>query len=366
MRQEHTDKMNSYLQREYQELLKGKNVLDSWQFLHSSYLYLNYAVISEQMYRDVVKQNFSQNGGNPFDCTVTVLGFPYDVYKLLNKLTLEWVSHVSNAIDMLLQYINSALHLRLAYADVKTSNVSNSIKQDYPAHQMLLDAFKSLVQDDGVEYIRAVYNYSKHTLNLYGGSDFFEALNGNRYINILDFRYHGKEYPSRCISTLFESYESFIEKYLAVLDSIDNLLNNTPPVPNRYHIGNVVVNGNNDKSVDSPLGSDISLYYEINPSSGIVKRVWIEDIPLSAGDHIEVFPANRKRFGQNMKYIERIAVYKNGEKIGVLKLGSADIRSRQKRKTNEKKEKALFETSAHSYHRYTFSPISCNGITYRP
>lgn len=354
MKQEYTDRMSAYLTQEFQKFLKEKNVLDAYQFLHSSSLYLNYALISEQMYHDVVSQNFSQNDGNPFDYTVTVLGFDYNVYKLLNKLTLEWVSHVSNAVDMLLQYINSALHLRLAYADVKISSVSNAIQ----SHQMLLHAFNSLIHDDAVAYIRAVYNYSKHTLNLYGGSDFFATLNGDRYINIPEFRYRGKEYPSRCISTLFDGYESFVEKYLAVLDCIENLLNNTPPVPNRYHIGNIVVDGTVYNATDILFDSDISLYDEIDPISHLVTKVWVENISLSTGEHIEIFPANQKRTGQSIKYIDSIDVLSGDKKVGTLKLCSTDVHKPKKQsKKKLTKTQPVFETSVLSYHCYSFEPI---------
>lgn len=352
MKQEYTDTMNTYQSQRFQKFLKKKNVLDSYQFLDSSFLYLNYALISEQMYRDIVKQNFSQNGRNPFNYTVTVLGFRYDVYKLLNKLTLEWVSHVSNAVDMLLQYINSALHLRLAYADVKITNVINAIG----SHQALLDTFSRLIYDDTVAYIRAVYNYSKHTLNLYGGSDFFDALNGDRYINIPDFRYRGKEYPSRCISTLFDGYESFVDKYLAVLDCVYSLLDDTPPVPNRYHIGSIVVDGNVCNATDILFDSDISLYDETDPNSQLVTKVWVENIPLSAGDHIEIFPANHKRTGQSINYIDSIDVLNGGKKVGTLKLRSTDVHKPQNHKKTLSKSQPIFETSALSYHRYSFEP----------
>lgn len=353
MKQEYTDRMSAYHTQEFQKFLKEKNILDAYQFLHSSSLYLNYALISEQMYHDVVRQNFSQNDRNPFDRTITVLGFHYDVYKLLNKFTLEWVSHMANAVDMLLQYINSALHLRLAYADVKILNVSNAIQ----SNQALLHAFNSLIHDDAIAYIRAVYNYSKHTLNLYGGSDFFAALNGDRYINIPEFRYRGKEYPSRCISTLFDGYESFVEKYLAVLDCVHSLLNDTPPVPNRYHIGSIVVDGNMRNATDIPFDSDISLYDELDPVSNLVVKVWIENIPLSAGDHIEIFPANHKRTGQSIKYIDSIDVLNGGKKIGTLKLRSADVhKSKKQNKKTLTKDQSIFETSALSYHCYSFEP----------
>lgn len=352
MKQECTDRMAAYHTQEFQKFLKEKNVLDAYQFLHSSSLYLNYALISEQMYRDAVGQNFSQNNRNPFDPTVTVLGFRYNIYKLLNKFTLEWVSHVSNAVDMLLQYINSALHLRLAYADVKISNVINAIQ----SHQALLDAFSRLIHDDTVAYIRAVYNYSKHTLNLYGGSNFFAALNGDRYINIPEFRYRGKEYPSRCISTLFDRYESFVDKYLAVLDCVYSLLNDTPPVPNRYHIGSIVVDGNVCNATDILFDSDISLYDETDPNSQLVTKVWVENILLSAGDHIEIFPANHTRTGQSIKHIDLIDVLNGGKKVGTLKLCSADVHKPQKQKNISTKHQPVLETSALSYHCYSFEP----------
>ena len=57
MKQEYTDKMKYYQGKEYENFLREKCVLDARQFLYSSQLYLNYAIITAKLYEDIGKKN---------------------------------------------------------------------------------------------------------------------------------------------------------------------------------------------------------------------------------------------------------------------------------------------------------------------
>ena len=59
MKQEYTDKMKYYQGKEYENFLREKCVLDARQFLYSSQLYLNYAIITAKLYEDIGKKNIS-------------------------------------------------------------------------------------------------------------------------------------------------------------------------------------------------------------------------------------------------------------------------------------------------------------------
>lgn len=56
MKQEYTDKMKYYQGKEYENFLREKCVLDARQFLYSSQLYLNYAIITAKLYEDIGKK----------------------------------------------------------------------------------------------------------------------------------------------------------------------------------------------------------------------------------------------------------------------------------------------------------------------
>ena len=60
MKQEYTDKMKYYQGKEYENFLREKCVLDARQFLYSSQLYLNYAIITAKLYEDIGKKNISE------------------------------------------------------------------------------------------------------------------------------------------------------------------------------------------------------------------------------------------------------------------------------------------------------------------
>lgn len=315
MKQEYTQRMKAYDTKEYQLFLKEKCVLDAYQFLHSSGLYLNYALITKQMYEDVIKSNFAQNDGALFDFTVEILGFHYDVYKVLNKMALEWISHISNAVDCLLQYINAALDLRLERAEVTKSTIKEKLRKK---HGQTWAALNTLQADSTVSYIRDAYNYSKHTINLYGGSDFFAAFEKKRYINFPAFRHKKKAHPPKSISELFDYYENFIKLYLDVLDSVNTELTNTSPTKDRFHIGTLIIDGHPCGISDLALQTDIALYSSTDSTTGRVKQNWLQDMCLSDGEYIEIFSPVYKTSGQCMNYYKSIDVVNNGVLVGYL------------------------------------------------
>ena len=90
MKQEYTDKMNYYNGKEYEKFLREKCVLDAYQFLYSSQLYLNYALITAKLYSDIGKKTINESEKNPFYYKVEVLGGNYDVHKILNKVGIAY------------------------------------------------------------------------------------------------------------------------------------------------------------------------------------------------------------------------------------------------------------------------------------
>lgn len=152
MKQEYTDKMKYYQGKEYEKFLREKCVLDARQFLYSSQLYLNYAIITAKLYEDIGKKNISEGEKNPFYNRVEVLGWNYNAHTILNKLTLEWVSHISNSLDCLLQYINAALNLGLKHKDVKIEKIYKALER-FP---QIKSCVKGLWEDEIVYYIRSI------------------------------------------------------------------------------------------------------------------------------------------------------------------------------------------------------------------
>lgn len=254
MKQEYTDKMKAYQRPEYEAFLKEKCVLDAKQFLKSSMIYLNYALMTAKLYDDVGKKNIAESNKDPFYNVVEVLGWHYDAHTLLNKLTLEWVSHISNSLDCLLQYINAALHLGLPIKSVSEIRLLDTVSS-FPS---VKDAMESLWNDETFNYIRSVYNFSKHTLDLYGGSTLLDVLNGKRDIHIPDFKYRDTVYKEKSTGELINYYETFIGKYINLMDAVDLALQKSLPISNRYHITKMIIDG-------CPLGeikndTDLVLY----------------------------------------------------------------------------------------------------------
>ena len=154
-------------------------------------------------------------------------------------------------------------------------------------------------------------------MGLYGGSSFFDSITGQRDIRIPDFKYRGTVYETKTTSELMGDYESFIKKYITVLDSINDVLRKNSSIPQRYHIGQVVISGHifGNKQSDS----DITVYAEFADDGEHIKTYWIEDVGI--GD-AEIMMLHSKTTGQHFEGIPEIAVFENGQKVGKL---SSDI-----------------------------------------
>lgn len=312
MKQEYTEKLEKYQDKDYELFLKEKGVLDARQFLHASLLYLNYAIITEKLYSDIGKKNIEEGGKeNPFYNSVEILGWHYNAHTILNKLTLEWISHISNALDCILQYVNSALNLGIEHRKVGITSVIKKVE----SCQTVQRAIDDLWNDENVNYIRSVYNYSKHTMGLYGGSSFLDSVTGQRDIRIPDFKYKGILYETKTSSELMEYYESFLEKYVTLLDCVAEAIRKNPSVVQRYHIEQMIIDGHilGDKQLDS----DIVLYAEFADDGKHIRRYWFEDAGIRDGD---IMLPYSKTTGQHFGEISEIEVFENGEKIGLLHL----------------------------------------------
>lgn len=318
MRQEYTDKLKNYQDKNYELLLREKCVLDARQFLHASLLYLNYALITEKMYTDISKKTISESNQDPFYNRVEVLGWHYNAHTILNKLTLEWISHISNALDCILQYVNSALNLKLSHENVKIKKIYTKLQQ-YPS---VSEAIHKLWDDENVNYIRSVYNYSKHTMDLYGGSSFEDIISGSKNIRIPDFKYKGNFYETKNISTLMEYYETFLGIYINLLDTVNSVLQEMEPVSQRYHIGEVVI----DDHImgDKQSNTDITIYAEFADDGEHIKKYWIEDSEIREA---EIMSMHSKTIGQHMGGIPQIEVVEKGKVIGTLCTDIATIKN---------------------------------------
>ncbi len=334
MKQEYTNKMKFYQQPEYETFLKQKCVLDARQFLHSSMLYLNYALVTAKLYEDIGRKNITESNKDPMYNSVEVLGWHYDAHLLLNKLTLEWTTHISNALDCLLQYINSALCLRLPHKKVCIDKITAQLCN----YILVKNAVDALWNDDIVKYIRSMYNFSKHTLNLYGGSSFMDIIDGQRDIRIPDFKFRNHIYNSKSTNELIAYYETFVAKYISVMDSIDNVLHHTHPVSNRFHICQIIIDG-------TPLGInesdlDIIIYAEFDADGQHIKRYWIVNPQFNINNDVEIMPPHSKTIGQHLGGIKTIEVINDGSKIGELRTDLSKI-----------------DTSVLAYHKYKYYPI---------
>ena len=305
MKQEYTDKMNYYNGKEYEKFLREKCVLDAYQFLYSSQLYLNYALITAKLYSDIGKKTINESEKNPFYYKVEVLGGNYDVHKILNKLTLEWVSHISNSLDCLLQYINAALNLGLKQKAVTERNIYIKLKHD----SQIYSCVKNLWEDEIVCYIRSVYNYGKHTLALYGSSSFADLISGQRDICIPDFKFRSNIYKSKRTSELIGYYENFIGLYIDVMECVDSKIIKSEPVCNRLHVGKMIING--QAMGECKNKRDIALYAKYDSDGEHIKKYWVEDIKFENDSHVEIMLSPSKTIGQHFDEITLIEVIIN-------------------------------------------------------
>lgn len=334
MKQEYTDKMKFYQQPEYESFLKEKCILDARQFLHSSMLYLNYALQTAKLYEDIGKKNVAESNKNPMYNSVELLGWHYKAEILLNKLTLEWISHISNSLDCLLQYINSALCLRLAHKKVSIDNLIKPLCN----YSSVENAVNALWNDDMVKYIRSAYNFSKHTLNLYGASSFTDVLTGQRDIHIPDFKFKGTIYKSKSTNEMISYYETFVGKYIDIMDNIDMMLHNMQSIPNRFHIRQMIIDNTPLKDDGNNLG--LILHAEFDVDGQHIKRYWIENLQFNAYDNIEIMPPHSKTIGQHFGGIKIIEIINNRTKIGELRTDLSDI-----------------NLSVLAYHKYEYYPL---------
>ncbi len=316
MKKEYTDKMNHYQSEEYELFLKNKNVLDAKQFLHTSMLYLNYTVIAAKLYEDIGKKTISESSKNPFYNSVNVLGWNYNAHTLLNKCALEWVSHISNSLDCLLQYINSALNLGFSAKAVALRKIIDKVKDN----DKISRSINNLWKNDTVVHIQSIYNYSKHTLDLYGGSSFMDVIEGQRDIHIPTFRYREHEYPEIAVSSFIDFYEKFIELYLDVLNCIHSILSEREPIANRYYIDAMKIEGH--LLGETPLPQSIVLCARFKEDGKHIEKFWIENPPFSLTGEIQIMQSRKKNIGQHMGKIDIIEVQSDNQSIGYLELQS--------------------------------------------
>ena len=316
MKQEYTNKMKFYQGKEYENLLRKKCVLDARQFLYSSQLYLNYALITAKLYEDIGKKNISEGERNPFYNRVEVLGWNYNAHTILNKLTLEWVSHISNSLDCLLQYINAALNLKRKHKDVRIENIAKELEK-FPQINCCV---KALWENEIVCYIRSVYNYGKHTLDLYGGSSFMDVISGQRDICIPDFKYRNNIYKSKSTSELIGYYENFVGLYIDVMESIDSVLQKSEPICNRYHVEKMIIDGHTMGECENK--QDIVLYAEFDSDGIHIKKYWVEDLQFETDSDVEIMLPHSKTIGQHFDGITIIEVIVNKDKVGELHMDS--------------------------------------------
>lgn len=330
MKQEYTDKMNYYQSKDYESLLKSKNILDAKQFLHTSMLYLNYAIITAKLYQDAGEKTISENPDNPFYNSVNILGWNYNAHTFLNKCAFEWFSHISNSLDCLLQYINSALNLGLPTKSVGYKNIIGKIRNIRNVEAVI----NNLWADQTVIHIQSICNYCKHTLELYGSSSFTDILGKQRDIRIPAFRYRGNMYPEKAVSSFLNFYEDFIGLYLDILDCIDLIVKQSAPVPNRYYIDAVKIGDH--LLGERSLPQSIILYANFKEDGEHIEKYWIENPPFSLTGEIEIMQSRRKNIGQHLGKIDIIEVKNINQTIGYLKLQST------------------VDNSILEYHKYSF------------
>jgi len=339
MKPEYTAKMLSYQDEAHQKLLKDKCVLDAWQFLHSSLVYLRYALITEQLYKDAGKKAVADSNGNPTSNRVEIMGFGYETNYILNKFSMEWIVHISNAMDCLLQYVNASLNLGLKVKNVYFDAVIKQLNSKN--FQQIVSALNNMYREKHNEYIRAAYNYSKHTGNIFGCSNLLEHQNGRYKITFPEFRYRGEDYDSTEIDSLIGNYENFIGEYIDVLDVVDAQLKVSSPVNNRLHITELIVDGHSmGKKIDI---TDITLSIQSAVDGVHIARCWIDNPSFSLTQEVQIFPVHHKIYGQHMGFIKKIEIVQNGSKLGYLEL-----------KSDTNTNKAMLDTSVLSYHKYNF------------
>ena len=320
MYEKYTEKINFYNSNEYENFLKEKSVLDAKQFLNSAVIYLNYAINTETLYKDIGKKTVSEANQNPFYNCVNILESKYNAHTILNKCALEWFFHVSNAMDCLLQYTNSALNLQIPIKKVKKEIVSDKLNS-YPE---ISQALETLWSDSVIEHIRNIYNYSKHTLDLYGNSDFFDVFNGKRDIIIPKFIYRKKFNNKKPVSEFFEYFKEFLNLYSDVLNHIDKYLQSAKPIPNRWYIDNMRINGHLFENPNTNFNS-ITLNANFADDGEHAGNYYIKNPLFNLNDTIYIMPIHSKNIGQHLGKLNRIEIKQSGKTIGYIEIDDKEI-----------------------------------------
>ena len=336
MKQEYINKLAEYQKPAYEALLKEKNVLDAKQFLDSSLLYFSYATMTARLYEDAGKWNIDQIRADPTYNVIEVFGNAYDPRMLLNKLTLEWVAHICNALDCLLQYVNSALVLELNHRDVTVGRIRKKLSNFPPVEKSIT----AIWDDSTVQYIRDIYNFSKHTMVLYGTSTLFDVIcSGTRKVYLPHFKFKKNYHASKTTNELVSYYESIIGKYIAVLDAVDGIIRGSLPVDNRFHLGRLIQDGK--LRINSGDASDLTIFAESDNLGYCVTRHWFENPRFNVRKVIEIMPLHKSNSVlQHLGYVDVIEVIEQGNQIGELHIDMSSV-----------------DDSVLSYHKYKFIPI---------
>ena len=330
---DYADKLNYYQQDEYKTFLKQKNVLDAWQFLHSSLLYFIYAITTQKLFEDAASK-CSEESRNPLYNNIEILGWNYPANTILNKFAFEWIAHISNSLDCFLQYVNAALNLGLSCKSVTCKAIKERLYPDSIVFLALQNLFEN---DRQVAYIRSIYNYGTHTADLFGGFFFPDLMNSKRNIIIPDFKFNGNIYRSKTIVDLFNHYEEIIKNYLGLLDAVDTFLNSSLPVPNRMYIGGLIVDG--QVTAEAQTTSDLVVNVQLDNDKTKAIRYWIENQNFTNNQTVEIMPYHTKIIGTHFEQMNEIEVINNGEIIGKLTICHVPDRS------------------ILAYHKYTYQPV---------
>ena len=311
MLSDYTDRINKYQKQEYEEFLKQKNVLDAWQFLHSSLLYFNYALITQRLFEDA-SAKCAEESKNPLYNNIEILGWNYPASVLLNKFALEWIMHISNSLDCILQYTNAALNMGLQHGKVSKNTVLGKLGEGHP----IKNTIKLLFDNEAVKYIKSLNNYSKHTEDLFGGFYFPDLIQAKRNIRFPDFRFNGDLFKAKTIVDLFDLYEEIIKNYLELLASIDAMLKGSLPISNRFYIGGYIIN--EQVTTEAQETSDLVVNVQLDNSQNKAIRYWIENCTFPTDSPVEIMPYHTKNTGTHFEHIDEIEVFNHGTFSGKL------------------------------------------------
>lgn len=327
-----------YQSEEFGRLLMEKNVFDARQFLTSSFLYFHYALDTYKLYEYVSKFSFGSDG--LFIKNFDFCGGTFNVNELLNKFVLEWVSHICNSTDCLAQFINAALCLGLENGNVYCGTVFKRIR-DHDRYHAIFQELEPLSRDDTLKHIRAICNCNKHSLNLYGGSDFYGAcFNKSRDIIIPAFRHKGNEYGKIGFSALAASFDTFTDRFINVVEATRQYVSAEPAREHRWYCSQLLIDG---MQVGESFG-DNSVLLNISTKKvddvPLVSGLWIDDPPFILTEPIEImFFDKEKKYGQYLHHVDQIDLFYSGQKKGSLK-----------------RVRIKHESSVLAYQKYEFVP----------